>query len=93
MLPFELLYRNITSEEVPSENLSNLSGDEDKALRNSTKQKDIIIQNADKGNTVVILDNETNIEKMKVLLSDIKKLKIVWKKITTFFKRRVSIIL
>ena len=73
MLPSELLYRDINSEEVPGENLnilknklldtstssyakikscrikSNLSIDEVKALKNVTKQKDIIIQKADKG--------------------------------------------
>ena len=83
MLPFELLYRDIKSEEVPSEKLkilknklldtatssyakikrcrikSNLSIDEAKALKNLTKQKDIIIQKADKGNNVVILDKES----------------------------------
>ena len=77
MLPCELIYRDIKSEEVPSENLnilknklldtatssyakikscrikSNLNSDEAKALINSTKQKDIIIQKADKGNTVL----------------------------------------
>ena len=78
MLPFELLYRDIKSEEVPCENLtilknifldtatssnakikscrikSDLSISESKAQRNLTKQKDIIIQKVDKGNTIVI---------------------------------------
>ena len=54
---------------------SNLSSDEAKALRNLTKQKDIIIQNADKGNTIVILDKESYIEKMEELLSDTSKFK------------------
>ena len=94
MLPFELLYRDIKSEEVPCENLtilknifldtatssnakikscrikSDLSISESKAQRNLTKQKDIIIQKVDKGNTIVILDKESNIEKTKELLSD-----------------------
>ena len=93
VLPFELLYRNIKSEEVPIKNLkilknklldtptsscakikscsinSNLSIDEAKALKNVTKQKDIIIQKADKEDTIVILDKESYIEKMKELLS------------------------
>ena len=55
---------------------SNLSSDKAKALRNWTKQKDIImqkadkgnIQKADKGNAIVILDKESCIEKMKVNL-------------------------
>ena len=86
MLPFELLYRDTKSEEVPIENLiilknklldtatssyakiesgrikSNLSTGEAKALRNLTKQKVIIVQKADKGNTVVILDKESYIK-------------------------------
>ena len=97
MLPSELIYRDIKSEEVPSENLSilknklldtatssyakikscrikwNLNSDEAKALINLTKQKDIIIQKADKGNTVVILDKESYTEKMNELLSDSSK--------------------
>ena len=99
MIPFELLYREIKSEEVPCKNFnilknklldiatssypkikswgikSNLSSNEAKALRNLTKQKDIIIQNADKGNTIVILDKESYIEKMEELLSDTSKFK------------------
>ena len=98
MLPFEPLYSDIKSEEVPSENLnilknklldtatssyakiksygikSNLSIDEVKALKNITKQKDIIIQKADKRNTVVILGKESYIEKMKESLSDTSKI-------------------
>ena len=89
MLPFELLYRDIKSEEVPNENLKilenklldtatssyakiesykirpNFSSDEAKALKNLTKRKGIIIQKVDKGNTVVILDKESYIKKMK----------------------------
>ena len=85
MLPFELLYRDIKSEEVPSENLkilknklldtatssyakikscrirSNFNSDEAKALKSLTKQRDIIIQKADKENTVLILDKEPHI--------------------------------
>ena len=93
MLLFELLYRDIKPEEVPSEILnilktkllsaatsfyakiksyrikSNLSGNEAKVLRKLTKQKDVTIQKADKGNTVVILDKESYIKQMKELLS------------------------
>ena len=91
MLPFELLYRDIKSEEAPNENLNilrhklldtatfsypeiksyvintNLTSYEAKALKKLTKQKDIIIQKADKGNTVVILDKESYIKEMKDL--------------------------
>ena len=97
MLPSELLYRDIKSEEVPSENLtilknkfletatssyakikscrirSNLSSNKAEALKHLTKQKDIIIQKADRGNTTVILDKESYIEKKKELLSDTSK--------------------
>ena len=52
---------------------SNLNSDEVKALRNLTKQKDIIIQKAGKGNIVVILENKSYIEKMKELWSDTRK--------------------
>ena len=93
MLPFELLHRNIKSEEA-CENLnvlnnklldtatfvyakikscrlkSNLSNGDANTLKNLTKQKDMIIKNAAKWNTVVILDKESYIEKVKELLSD-----------------------
>ena len=86
MLLFEILYRDIKSEKVPSKILniskakllgtgisfyakiksyrikSNGSGNEAKVLRKLTKQKDVIIQKADKGNTVVILDKESYIK-------------------------------
>ena len=52
---------------------SNLSSSEAKALRNLTKQKDIIIKKAGKGNTIVILDKKSYIEKMKELLSENSK--------------------
>ena len=52
---------------------SNLNSDEVKALRNLTKQKDIIIQKAGKGNIIVILENKSCVEKMKELWSDISK--------------------
>ena len=43
-------------------------------MKSLTKQNDIIIQKADKGNTTVILDKESYIEKMKELLGDTSKL-------------------
>ena len=42
-------------------------------MKSLTKQNDIIIQKADKGNTIVILDKESYIEKMKELLGDTSK--------------------
>ena len=53
--------------------IKSLSSGEAKVLRNLTKQKDIIVQKADKGNPVVILDKESYIEKMKELSSDASK--------------------
>ena len=97
MLPFEQIYRDIRSEEVPSENLnnlknklldtatssyaktkncrikSNLSSNEAQVLRNLTKQRDIIIQKAYKGNTVVTWGKESYIDKMNELLNDTSK--------------------
>ena len=52
---------------------SNLSSDEAQALRNLTKQRDIIIQKVDKGNTVVTLGKESYIDKMNELLNDTSK--------------------
>ena len=52
---------------------SNFSRGETKSLRNLTKQKDIIIKKAYKGNTEVILNKVSYIEKMKELLSDTSK--------------------
>ena len=94
MLPFELIYRDINSKEIPRENLnifkkhswilSLLPTLKLKAvelaqilvvMRNVTKQKDFIIQKAEKGNTAVILDKESYIEKMKELLSRTSKFK------------------
>ena len=44
-------------------------------VRNLTKQNNFIIQKAEKGNTEVILDKESYIEKMKELLSGTSKFK------------------
>ena len=46
---------------------------EAKARKKLTKQKDIIMQKADKGSTTVILDKESYIEKMKESLSETSK--------------------
>ena len=49
---------------------SNLSKEELKALHNLRKQKHLVIQKADKGNTVVITDKIAYINKMKEIISD-----------------------
>ena len=53
---------------------SNLSKEEQKALRNLRKQNHLVIQKADKGNTVVITEKKAYIEKMKDIISDKRKL-------------------
>ena len=51
----------------------NLSKEELTALTNLSKNKDIIIQKSDKGNSVVIVDKDTYIKRMENLLSDQRK--------------------
>ena len=51
----------------------NLSKEELAALTNLSKNKDIIIQKSDKGNSVVIVDKDTYIKRMENLLSDQRK--------------------
>ena len=43
------------------------------ALTNLSKNKDIVIQKFDKGNSVIIVDKETYIKKMENLLSNQRK--------------------
>ena len=50
-----------------------LSKEEHFALKNLVKNKDLIIQEADKGNTVVILNKNDYSLKMKKILSDTSK--------------------
>ena len=47
-----------------------LSKEELSALTNLSKNKDIIIQKSDKGNSVVIVDKDTYVKRMENLLSD-----------------------
>ena len=53
----------------------NLSKEELAALTNLSKNKDIIIQKSDKGNSAVIVDKDTYIKRMENLLSDQRNLK------------------
>ena len=55
----------------------NLSPEEYDAFLNLSKNQDIVIQKADKGNTVVLLDRLSYIKQMEELLSDKSKLKQV----------------
>ena len=51
----------------------NLSKEEFTALQNLSKNKDLIIQKSDKGNSVVIVQRQDYLEKMNDILSDQKK--------------------
>ena len=51
----------------------NLTADELKALYNLKSRSDIIIQKSDKGNSIVIIDKSSYIEKMESILSDTSK--------------------
>ena len=52
-----------------------ITTDELKALKDLSSRKDIIIQKADKGNSVVILNNGDYIKRINEMLSDIDKFK------------------
>ena len=82
----------------------NLSKQELTALTNLSKNKDIVIQKSDKGNSVVIVDKDTYIKRMENLLSDQRKFEKVTlkndaflnfvvnqeKRIDTIFKKLVD---
>ena len=51
----------------------NLSNDEFIALQNLSKNKDLIIQKSDKGNSVVIADRQNYIKNMNNIVSDQNK--------------------
>ena len=53
----------------------NVTPDELKALKDVSSRKDIIIQKADKGNSVVVLNESDYIKRMTEILSDIDKFK------------------
>ena len=48
----------------------NLSKDENNALKNLSSLKNIIIQKSDKGNSVVTINRDNNINGMETLISD-----------------------
>ena len=50
--------------------VTNLMESESKALKELIRRKDLVIQKADKGNTVVITDRENYLKGIKSLLSD-----------------------
>ena len=64
-------YQNFSSDKNPPENLT---PSEFKALKRLSKNKNIVIQKADKGNTVVILDKCSYISAVEEILNDNSKL-------------------
>ena len=62
-------YQNFSSDWEPPENVTS----EFKALKCLSKNKDIVIQKADKGNTVVILDKCSYISAIEEILNDNSK--------------------
>ena len=63
-------YQNFSSDREPPENLTS---SEFKGLKRLSKNKDIVIQKADKGNTVVILDKCSYISATDEILNDNSK--------------------
>ena len=63
-------YQNLSSDREPPENLTS---SEFKALKRLPKNKDIVIQKADKGNTVAILDKCSYISAIAEILNDNSK--------------------
>ena len=66
-------YEIFSRDQSPSENLTE---SEFKALRYLSKSKNIVIQKADKGNTIVILDNISYIRAIEEILNDQANLEI-----------------
>ena len=60
-------YQNFSSDREPPENLKSSAF---KALKRLSKNKDIVIQKADKGNTIVILDKCSHISAIEEILND-----------------------
>ena len=63
-------YQNFSSDQDPPENLTS---SEFKAHKGLSKNKDIVIQKADKGSTVVILDKCSYISSIEEILNDNSK--------------------
>ena len=63
-------YQNFSSDREPPENLTSSAF---KVLKRLSKNKDIVIQKADKGNTVVILDKCSYISAIEEILNDNSK--------------------
>ena len=53
----------------------NLPDEEKKTLKNLIENKDMVIQEANKGNTIVILNKNDYISRLNRILDDISKLK------------------
>ena len=66
-------YNNMKQNKIES----NLSKNESIALNKLISEKDIVIQKSDKGNSVVILDKKSYLDKMKGIISDESKFEVI----------------
>ena len=68
----------------------NITPDELKALKDLSSRKDILIQKADKGNSIVVLNKRDYVKRMAKMLLDIDKFKKMnvkpWKKLNLLLK-------
>ena len=68
---------NTSFKQVSKISEKNLSKEEVKALNNLVRNKDIVIQKADKGNKIVILNRSDYVSKLNKMLEDTSKFKRV----------------
>ena len=77
LLSFEMLFRESSFKHVSKIFDKNLSREEVKALNNFVKNKELVIQKAGKGNSIVFLNRSDHISKLSKILEDISKFKRV----------------
>ena len=77
LLSFEMLFREPSFKPVSKISDKNLSREEVKALKNFVKNKELVIQKAGKGNSIVFLNRSDHISKLSKILEDISKFKRV----------------
>ena len=77
LLSFEMLFREPSFKHVSKISDKNLSREEIKALNNFDKNKELVIQKAGKGNSIVFLNRSDHISKLSKILEDISKFKRV----------------
>ena len=74
----------------------NITPDELKALKDLSSRKDILIQKADKGNSIVVLNKRDYVKRMTEMLLDIDKFKKMnvkpWKKLNLLLKHEDKLV-